>query len=193
MLKEMQKQLQALQNQLEQHKAEAVATVNDKSKELQDLQAQRMQEIAFLRTAEDVTLDTFKVSSKPPTEEAKDAMIRTHQVLTQWNTAGAACMFTMKHLDEWAGLKGETRYLLDHLMSNKAKTTWMAWFPTEEPKDTTIVPRQMARMIVQLLTKVRTGWEQNEEHSKAIREEADGLFTALAKDGKRRCLEASSA
>ena len=185
-LKEMQKQLNAMQEQLASQKQEALAAVNA-------LNVQRGQEMAFLRTSEEVTLESFKATSNSPTEEAKDAMIRTHQVLSQWTTAGAACMFTMKHLDEWAGLKGETRYLLDHLMSNKTKEkSWMAWFP-EQPTDDSIVPRQMARMVCLLLTKSRKAWEQSEERNEAIRLEADGIFTALTQDGKRRCVTASTA
>ena len=192
-LKEMQKQLQALQEQLDQTKAEAVTAVNEKAKELQALSSQRLQEIAFLRTVEDMGADTFKAASNSPSDEAKRAMIRTHQVLTEWEAGGAACMFTTKHLDVWAGLNGETHFLLEHLMGGKQqKKTWNAWFPTK-PTDESIVPRQMARTLLQLLSKTKKVWEDNQEHSESVRQETDGLYTALSQEVKRRCLAVSFA
>ena len=192
-LKAMQEQLLALQNQLAQHKIEATAAVNDKARELQALSTQRSYEIAFLRTVEDMDANAFKAASNSPTEEAKHAMIRTHQVLTEWSNGGASCMFTTKHLDVWAGLNGETCYLLEHLMGGKQqKKTWVAWFP-EKPTNESVVPRQMARTLLQLLTKTRKVWEQSEEHSKTVRQETDGLYTALSQEAKRRCLAVTTA
>ena len=145
--------------------------------------------MAFLRAVEDMGAETFKTAPNAPSDDAKNAMIRTHQVLTQWNAGQASCMFTMKHLDVWAGLNGETRYLLEHLMGAKQhKMTWNQWFP-DKPTDESIVPRQMARTLLQLLTKSRQLWEQNEDHSKSVRQEADSMYKALEKDGKRRCME----
>ena len=193
-LKALQEQMSALQGQMTRQQEEAKSALDTITSELMAVQLQRTQEVGFLRSEDEVTADTFKVSSNSPPEHGKDAMIRSHQVLSQWSAAGANCMFTMRHLDEWAGLKGETRFLLEHLMGNtKApEKSWMVWFP-QKPTDDTIVPRQMARIMMQLLSKSRKAWEQGDERSKEIRIEADEIFTTLAKDGKRRCIGVTNA
>ena len=192
-LKALQAQLKTMQERMDRQTTDAEAATSERDKEFQALNAQRNQEIAFLRQVENVAPDSYKIASKAPTDEAKDAMIRTHQILSDWNAGGAAIMFTMAHLDLWAGLQGETRFLLEHLMGEKqAKVTWKAWFP-EPPQNNSIVPRQMARIMEQILTKSRQGWEKSQEHSQAIRKETDGIFTTLSLDAKRRCVAVISA
>ena len=97
-------------------------------------------------------------------------------------------MFTMKQLDECAGLQGELSPLLCHLMGDSQnKKGWMQWFP-HGCSDATIVPRQLARVLLQQLTKNKKTWEQSEEHAKSLKEEMKSNFATLSQDAKRRCV-----
>jgi hypothetical protein len=94
----------------------------------------------------------------------------------------------MKHLDDFAGLKGEVGPLLNHLMGDKESGKgWIQWFPLGV-SDETIVPRQMASLLLQTLTKCKKVWEQSEEHATTLRAEIKDCYETLSRDSKRRCL-----
>ena len=104
-------------------------------------------------------------------------------------------MFTMKHLDNWAGLNCEIKLLLDLVLGGSQhlqKKGWASWFP-EKPTDDSIVPKAMAMTLLKTLTTCKKVWERNADRAKALRLETDGLYTALEKESKRRCTESVQA
>ena len=104
-------------------------------------------------------------------------------------------MFTLKHLDTWAGLNCETKMLLDLVLSSSQhtqKSEWSLWFP-EKPSDNSIVPKALAMTLLRTLTTCKKVWERNAEREKTLRQETDGLYSALEQEGKRRCTEVTAA
>ena len=104
-------------------------------------------------------------------------------------------MFTMKHLDVWAGLNCEIKLLLVLVLGGSQhvqKKGWASWFP-EKPTDDSIVPKAMAMTLLKTLTTCKKVWERNAEREKTLRQETDGLYSALEKEGKRRCTESTVA
>ena len=102
-------------------------------------------------------------------------------------------MFSMLQLDGVAGLKGEIKSVLDHLMggTNNQKS-WNTWFP-HGVSDESVLPRQLCRTLTQVLLKCKKSWEQSEENAKALKEEVKEIYDTLSSDTKRRCLEPTDA
>ena len=190
-IKTMKDQMDLVHKKLAKSETEAVAAAAAAAEALQALNAQRLQELAFLRFVDDMEAEQYKGAPSAPSEPAQEAMLRTHQVLSDWSAGGQNMMFTMKHLDTWAGLNCETKMLMDLVLGSSQhvrKRGWATWFP-EKPTDDTIIPRAMALTLLKALTNCKKVWERNAERSKALRLETNGLYSALEKESKRRCTE----
>ena len=104
-----------------------------------------------------------------------------HQLLYAWDAAGAGTPFTFQDLITHTSMSTEAPPFVRAALGTK----WSAWFAEADPGTSQVVPRQVARLLLQSLEKLKTKWLEHET-KEAIAESGNTSYTAMAGEAKKR-------
>ena len=138
--------------------------------------------LAFEKTTRVTLADLPEINpaSNPPAGDHLTHLGQLHHLLTAWMQAGAVTPFTFQDLvDNTCLAQGVCNFVKSAMGSS-----WERWFPAEPPLST-VVPRQVAELLLASLQRLDAHWRQqgiNEEISKQGLES----YTAVVGVAKRR-------
>jgi hypothetical protein len=162
--------------------------------------AQRAEEIAFLTELPGASVDNFKKELKFTIKEEKEALARVHSILSAWDTAGSVLMFNFDQMESVSAVQGSLAKLLDTVLADSSSDgtsiCWRNWFLDPKSKSLAfrevtgqdVVPRQMAHILLKVLTAAESSWAPTAVRAKVIKTEGEELMNGLGKDAKRRCV-----
>ena len=135
--------------------------------------------LEFEKTAS-VTVQQLPSLMLPSDSAAVEKLAQMLCLLEQWIALENPTPFTLSDLVTHSPLAQEAPTFMKTALGDK----WGEWFAVNAP-DNTIVPKQVAGLLLATLKRLSETWEQSQEQE-AIRAQAAGSYAALVGHAKKR-------